>query len=199
MRYGAGVIGWTKQELQKMERKTRKVLTMNKELRPKSDTGRFYVPRRRGGRGLTSCEDCVRTEENSFCWYVKNSNEEMLRKVDENKLMQNGETIEPKRHKNNRNQSFENYWRSKEFNGQHVREWQGADWDRTWQWLAKANQKGCTEGLVCSAQEQSLRTNYVKFRIYKFDDSPLCRMCGDKGESFCHLISEYGKLAQREC
>jgi len=36
---------------------------MNKEFRPKSDTARLYVSRKRGGRGLISCEECVRTEE----------------------------------------------------------------------------------------------------------------------------------------
>ena len=30
LRYGGGVIGWTKKELQSMDRKTRKVMTMNK-------------------------------------------------------------------------------------------------------------------------------------------------------------------------
>ena len=47
--------------------------------------------------------------------------------------------------------------------------------------------KGCTEALICSAQEQAVRTNYVKFHIDKTIDSPLC-----------HLISECGKLAQCE-
>ena len=36
------------------------------------------MPRKRGGRGVIRCKDGVRTEENSTCWYVKNSNEEML-------------------------------------------------------------------------------------------------------------------------
>ena len=34
LRYGGGVIGWTKKELQSMDSKTRKVMTMNKELHP---------------------------------------------------------------------------------------------------------------------------------------------------------------------
>ena len=58
--------------------------------------------------------------------------------------------------------------------------------------------KGCTEALICSAQEQALRTNYTKFHIDKNADSPLCRMCGEKGETISHLVSECGKLAQRE-
>ena len=32
--------------------------------------------------------------------------------------------------------------------------------------VAKENNlRGCTEALICSAQEQALRTNYVKFHI----------------------------------
>ena len=78
LRYGGGVIGWTKEELQSMDRKTRKVMTMNKELHPRSNTARIHVPRKRGGRGLISCEDCVRGEENSLGWYVGNCNEVLL-------------------------------------------------------------------------------------------------------------------------
>ena len=40
----------------------------------------------------------------------------------------------------------------------------------------KSNLKGCTEALICSAQEQALRTNYVKFHIDKTGESSLCRM-----------------------
>ena len=66
LRYGGGVIGWTKEELQSMDRKTRKVMTMNKEFHPRSDTARIYVPRKRGGRGLIICEDCVRGRKTTW-------------------------------------------------------------------------------------------------------------------------------------
>ena len=83
LRYGGGVIGWTKEEQQSMDRKTRKVMTMNKELHSRSNTARIYVPRKRGVRGLISCEACVRGEENSLGWYVARCNEVLLRKVGE--------------------------------------------------------------------------------------------------------------------
>ena len=62
----------------------------------------------------------------------------------------------------------------------------------------KGDLKGCTEALICSAQEQALRTNYITFHIDKTIDSLLCRMCGERGESIYHLISECRKLAQRD-
>ena len=66
------------------------------------------------------------------------------------------------------------------------------------QWIAKGDLKGCTEALICSAQEQALRTNYTRFHIDHTAESPLCRMCGSKGETVAHVVSECGKLAQTE-
>ena len=64
--------------------------------------------------------------------------------------------------------------------------------------MKKSDLKAETEALICAAQEQALRTNYIKFNIDKTVESPLCRMCGEKGESVGHLISGCKKLAQRE-
>ena len=70
--------------------------------------------------------------------------------------------------------------------GQYVRDKVGVDWKRRWQWVTNGDLKGCTESLIFSAQEQALRTNYIKFHIDKTKDSPLCRMCGERGESVHH-------------
>ena len=40
LRYGAGILTWTTDELQSMERKLRKVMTMHGAFHPKSDTDR---------------------------------------------------------------------------------------------------------------------------------------------------------------
>ena len=55
-----------------------------------------------------------------------------------------------------------------------------------------------TEALLCAAQEQAIRTNYVKHYIAKTRESPLCRLCGRKGESVQHLVCGCEKLAQKE-
>ena len=34
--------------------------------------------------------------------------------------------------------------------GKYVREKEGIDRDRTWQWIAKGDLKGCTKALICS-------------------------------------------------
>jgi hypothetical protein len=63
--------------------------------------------------------------------------------------------------------------------------------------VEKGDLKPETEALLCAAQEQALRTNYVKFHIDRTVESPLCRFCGEKGEHITNLISECKKLAQK--
>ena len=58
MRYGAGTVKWTKSELNEIDRKTRKVMTLNKELHPRSYVDRLYVSRMEGGRRLIGCKMC---------------------------------------------------------------------------------------------------------------------------------------------
>ena len=72
------------------------IMTMNKELHPRSDVARIYVPSRKGGRGLISCEGCVRRDENNLSWYVRNSEEVLLRKVGDSNVVNISESVEPK-------------------------------------------------------------------------------------------------------
>ena len=52
--------------------------------------------------------------------------------------------------------------------------------------------------LSFAAQEQALRTNYVKFNIDKSVKSPLCRLRKQKAETINHIVSECKMLANRE-
>ena len=50
-------IEWTKAELQALDRKTRKMLTMYGAHHPKADVERIYLKRVEEGRGLIGVED----------------------------------------------------------------------------------------------------------------------------------------------
>ena len=72
------------------------------------------------------------------------------------------------------------------------------DNDRTWQWLSKSDLEIGTEALLCAAQEQATRRNYVKHHINKTSESPVFRLCGKKNQSAQHLVSGCEKLAKRK-
>ena len=59
LRYSVAFVSCGKSELQAIDRKTRKLFTIYGALHPKSDVDRLYIPRKEGGRGLISIEDCV--------------------------------------------------------------------------------------------------------------------------------------------
>ena len=198
IRYGAGIIKWRKDELESMDRRTRKLMTMNKELHPRSDVARLYVGRKNGGRGLISCENCINTEINNLAWYIKHIKGNIMPKVRDLGTIDVTEAMAPSEYKSKVKWELEKQWKDKPMHGQYTRASNGIDWEKSWSWLRRGDLKGCTEALVCSAQEQSLRTNYTKYHIDKTSDTPLCRMCGERGETVSHLVSECSKLAQRE-
>ena len=47
LRYSAAFVNWKRSELQEIDRKTRKYLTMYGGLHPKADIDRLYLPRKR--------------------------------------------------------------------------------------------------------------------------------------------------------
>jgi hypothetical protein len=52
IRYSLGIINWHQEEIQKLDRKTRKMLTIHGQHHPRAHIYRLYVPRKEGGRRL---------------------------------------------------------------------------------------------------------------------------------------------------
>ena len=96
-----------------MDRKTRKFMTMNKELHPRSDVARLYDSRKNDGKGLTGCENSVKSEENGLGWYVKNNIEPLLVAVRKSRTITHEETVDPKEFKKTKEEQRKNKWTAK--------------------------------------------------------------------------------------
>ena len=131
LRYGAGILKWNKNELQEMDRKTRKFMTMNKELHPRSDVAWLYVSRKNGGRVLIGCEDIVKSEENGLGWYVKNNIEPLLVAVRKSRTITHEETVDPKEFKKTKEEQRKNEWTAKRMHGQFARDMENKDKNNT--------------------------------------------------------------------
>ena len=81
VRYNVGVIGWTKMELEEMDRNTRQLLIQYDVIHPRANVLRLYTPRKLGGRGLIGVEECVASERRSLDLYVASSEEELLKYI----------------------------------------------------------------------------------------------------------------------
>ena len=51
------------------------------------------------------------------------------------------------------------------------------------------------EGMLMTAQDQAIRTNWVSVIIDKKQESAKCRMCGEKDRTISRIVSECKKLA----
>jgi hypothetical protein len=57
LRYSFGIINWHQEELRKLDRKTRKLLTIRGQHHPKAKVDRLYILRKQGGRELSQLEE----------------------------------------------------------------------------------------------------------------------------------------------
>ena len=80
-------------------------------------------------------------EEHNLSWYVRNSEEALLRKVGDSNVVNISEAVDPKEYKGDEAKQTENEWKQKRMHGQCVREKEGIDWDRTLQWIGKGDLK----------------------------------------------------------
>ena len=76
--YSAASVSWRKSELQATDRTTRKLFTMYGTLHPKPDVDRLYIPRKEGGKGLTSIGDCAELAIRSLEVYVHGNEERLI-------------------------------------------------------------------------------------------------------------------------
>jgi hypothetical protein len=72
---------WHQEELQKLDRKTRKLLTIYGQHHPKADVDRFYVPRKEGGRGLMQLETAHAAEITKLVEYVDRKEDPLIQIV----------------------------------------------------------------------------------------------------------------------
>ena len=89
-------------------------------------------------------------------------------------------------------------WEGKQLYGRFKRLINNISHYKTWTRLRKGNFKRETESLLIAAQNNAIRTNQIKARIDKTQQSSKCRLCGDRDETINHIISECSKLAQKE-
>ena len=184
MRYGVGILKWNTDELKSLNRRTRKFITMHGELHLKSDIDRVCLSKEMGGRGL-------RMEENNLRWYVRNSVEPLIEGVKAAETIECNDTVNKKEFKQSWMREKKEIGKNKRMYGHFVTEMpEATDEKETWSWLRKANLKAETEAMLCAAQEQAIRRNYVKHKIDKTSQSPLCRMCDQRIETISHIMSE---------
>ena len=130
---------------------------------------------------MISVEQGIREEEYSLGFYVANSEENLIRGVLVAETINTRETIMSAEFKRQKVKELKEKWSEKRMHGQLIRETtEKVDKENTWQCLSRGDLKFGTEALLCAAQEQTIRTNYIMNHTDKTSESPLCRLCGEE-------------------
>ena len=195
IRYSAAFVSWRKNELQAIDRKTRKLFTMYGALHPKSDVDRLYIPRKERGRGLISIDDCVELAIRGLEVYVHGSEERLIQAARGDKI--DGLKAASVLRRSKEEKRLED-WEEKVLHGQYLRQTKEVRSDQCWDWLQNGDLKRETESLIVAAQNQSIRTNLVQTKIDKSEGDSLCRVCRKIDKSIDDIVSGCSKLAQKE-
>ena len=187
LRYSAAFVSWRKSELKVRDRKARKLFTIYGALHPKSDVDRLYIPRKEGGRGLISMEDCAELAIRGLEVYVYGCKETVIQAARRDKIEGLEAASVLKRLK--KEKGLED-WEERVLNGQYLREIKEVRSDQCWAWLQNGDLKRETESLIVAAQNQSIRTNLVKAKTEKSQGDSLGRVCRKVDESIDHIVSD---------
>ena len=79
--YVAGITEWRKNELEVIDRKARKLLTMYGCLHPRADVDKLYWKKKNNGKSLISVEERDTIEKTSLGFYLKEQEQQLLTEV----------------------------------------------------------------------------------------------------------------------
>ena len=138
---------------------------------PQGDVDRLYIPRKEGGRRLLNIVECVENEQDNLGRYVNASHERLIKCMkDENLLTIPENTIEAGKKKRRKEERMLK-WKEKALYGKLMRDTKEVRSEESWCWVRKGFQKKETEGMIFVAQEQAIRTNWIRKNIDKQDIS----------------------------
>ena len=132
-------------------------MTMHKALHPRDDVDRLYVSRKEGGRGLASIEDSIGAIQRLKDYIEKHRGR--LITVTRNNT-DNMKTNSPKITRIQK-------WEAKQLYGHFKQQTSNITHEKTWTWLKKGNLKRENESLLITAQDDVIKSNYIKARCNK--------------------------------
>ena len=169
------------------------MFTIYGALHTKSDVDILYIPRKEGGRGLISIEDCIELAIRGLEVYVHRSEGRLIQAASGDKV--DGLEAASVLKRSKKEKRLED-WEEKGLHGQYLRQTKEVRSDQCWAWLQNGDLKRETESLIVAAQNQSIRANLVKARIDKSQGDSLFRVYKKVDQSIDHIVSGCSKLAQ---
>jgi len=187
IRYSFGNVNWPQEELQNLDRKTRKLLTIHEQHHPKTDLDRLYVPRKQGGRCLMQLEAAHSVEITKLLEYVGRKEDPLIQVVRTHQhntdpaVLQIARCLKTEVQKETRKmdsivEKTKERWHGKRMNGQLPRnlDVKMVDIEQSYRWLNSGDIKRETESTIVAAQDQAMCTIY--FNPLNAELNPICHL-----------------------
>ena len=149
IRYSAPFLYWGRDEIKEMDRTTRKITNMHNALHPRDSVAKLYLPRKEGGRGLLSVEDCVDLAILGLENYIQKSNERLItsaRRDLEDEYLGTEKDFKARKQEDRKSEL-----ETKALHGQHFRQTREFSDAESWRWLREGELKKEIEGLIMAA------------------------------------------------
>ena len=209
-----GILNWTRKEIEDLDKATRRIMCYTGNLHMRSDINRIYVPRKLGGRGLTSIEDSYTArmfslakhikeaaDTNAFMKKVKQHEQENIIRLKDQLLEYHN--IKPEEYtkqavKTKLKQDHMKAWKNKPLHRylfEKIEADDEIDQEASNQWL-HSGMSSHVEGYINAMQEQEIATKATKKRRNKDQTmNSKCRLCETQEETVLHVLGACPSLS----
>ena len=210
-----GILSWTKEEIEAIDIRTRKLLTMNGSFHRNSDIDRLYAPRSVAGRGLNSILDAyylrlitlahhvrVRAKVNRFLAKVCQHETDRLLRLADDLILAIGVTLPSHDIKTDHlstdikaklQEGHTKAWTEKPMHGYNKRQADktlNRDPTASHAWTRSLSLTSHLEGYLCAIQEQEIPTRHLQ-KMRSLNPSAVnsqCRHCAENPETINHIV-----------
>jgi hypothetical protein len=203
VRYNFGTVNRYQEELQKLDRKTRKLLTIHGHHHPKAEVDHLYVSRKQGGRGLMQLEAAHAVEITKLVDYVDKNEDPLIQVVGTHQHDTDSAVLQTARYlktevrratrkmKDSIAEKTKERCHGKRMHGKLPRSLDEklVDIEQSYRWLKYGDIKGETESKIVAAQDEAISTYCFKNKIFKEEIESKCLLCKQHEETIDHLTS----------
>lgn len=194
--YMAGLLTWSKTDLEQVDRSIRTSLTRHGMLHPNSAIERLYLPRKEGGRGMTNLEEaCLKEKENINKYFLKTNLpvHQWVAATASPRVTDEDVAV-----RENRLEKFRQAWQAKPLHGRFYASLHQVEVDlqSSNTYLTQGYLFPQTEGTFLAIQDQVVPTRtYIKHILKQQVETTKCRLCNAAEESVQHLSSGCSSIA----
>ncbi len=215
--YSFLAIKWKEKEIEALDIKTRRMLTIFGCHQAKADKDRLYEKPENGGRGLTNIKDLYVRAVIGYAKYMNEKEDQVvskIQKLDKYNIkysasreaekyqheLQVSEQDKNDKIRKRQEELNEARWQAKKMHGQfkNLIEEEFVDKKQSFVWTKKTTIAPRVHAQITAIQDQCVKTRYYEKRITKRGENEKCRRCRKDPETIHHIAGGCEELAKKE-